>query len=212
MMASNESTDFNTLPRPGLTHAQFLEKGHGKIAPWADLVNSEEWDTFGRRTEHLTDPSWLAYFLKQWHFRKLQGDAIPLTEFRRLRTVLRNACEALRSGHSLSDGDLRVLNGYLNTAGKHRVIRGQNGRRHDEFEIEFAPIVAGWSWILALTALSFASLLANGESERVRICENDGCKWVFFDNTKARRRRWCSDKVCGNRDRVRRARAKTAAG
>jgi len=53
-------------------------------------------------------------------------------------------------------------------------------------------------------------LLAGGNSARVKICRNADCRWVFYDTTKARSRRWCSDKVCGNRDRVRRARARAA--
>ena len=51
-----------------LTHAEFLAKGHGKTAPWLDLVNSEEWDTYGKLTEWLDNPTWLAFFLRQWHF------------------------------------------------------------------------------------------------------------------------------------------------
>jgi len=42
-----------------LTPDQFRKKGHGRTAPWVDLVNSEEWDTWGKATDWLEDPSWL---------------------------------------------------------------------------------------------------------------------------------------------------------
>jgi hypothetical protein len=51
-----------------LSPERFREKGHGKTAPWVDLVNSEEWDTYGKRTDWLDDPSWLPFFNKQWGF------------------------------------------------------------------------------------------------------------------------------------------------
>ena len=41
----------------------------------------------------------------------------------------------------------------------------------------------------------------------MRLCGatyEDGCGWVFLDETKNRRRRWCSMKDCGNRAKARR--------
>jgi len=76
--------------------------------------------------------------------------------------------------------------------------------------LDFVPSAEGWDWVLAQIALAFASLLTGGDKSRVKICLNQDCRWIFYDTTKARTRRWCSDKVCGNRDRVRRARARMA--
>src|SRR5439155_1648439 len=38
----------------------FYAHGFGKAAPWVDLANSDEWDGFGKRTDHLGDPEWVA--------------------------------------------------------------------------------------------------------------------------------------------------------
>lgn len=43
---------------------------------------------------------------------------------------------------------------------------------------------------------------------RIRACAADDCGWWFVDDTKNRSRRWCDMKICGNRDKVRRFRAK----
>jgi predicted RNA-binding Zn ribbon-like protein len=186
-------------------HQQFLKQGHGKTAPWVDLVNSEEWDTFGARTEHLENPAWFPYFLKQWHFAVPQK-AAPLSRLKDLRAALRHACEALAAGKAIPGPALRRLNSALNVPGKQQLFESQDGQGEAALRIAFVPAVQGWDWILAQTARSFADALADGGAERIKICRNDDCKWVFYDRTKGRTRCWCSDASCGNRDRVRRAR------
>ena len=188
-----------------LTFAQFSQKGHGKTAPWVDLVNSEEWDTYGKRTDWLDEPAWLLFFLRRWQFASPARQPFPAARFRALRSVLRKSCEALFAGDRPSAAELRALNTTMNVAGKQALIQRQYG-----LKVEFIPASQGWDWILAQTALSFAELLARGDSARIKICRNTDCRWVFYDTTKARSRRWCSDKACGNRDRVRRARARAA--
>ena len=44
--------------------AKFLAEGHGKTGPWVDLVNSEEWNTYAQRTDHLNNSTWIPYFLR----------------------------------------------------------------------------------------------------------------------------------------------------
>lgn len=48
----------------------------------------------------------------------------------------------------------------------------------------------------------------SGETERLRICANDGCRWVFEDTCRTGRRRWCSMASCGNRAKAARHRAR----
>lgn len=43
---------------------------------------------------------------------------------------------------------------------------------------------------------------------RVRACAADDCGWWFVDDTKNRSRKWCDMKLCGNREKIRRFRAK----
>jgi predicted RNA-binding Zn ribbon-like protein len=188
-----------------LTPGQFLEKGHGKTGCWLDLVNSEEWDTYGKRIDWIDDPSWLPYFLAQWNFAIPPPAPFPAAKFKKLRAVLRRSCDALSAGLSISEKELRALNDALDVAGKREIFDRQNGLR-----VGFVPRSRGWEWVLAEIAFSFADLLARENGNRVKICNNPDCRWVFYDTTKGKTRRWCSDKVCGNRDRVRRARARTS--
>src|SRR5215469_9472495 len=99
-----------------LTPAQFLNKGHGKTACWLDLVNSEEWDTYGKRIDWIDDPSWLPYFLARWNFVAPEPSTFPRTRFKALRAVLRKSCEALFAGQRIPEKELRALNDTLNLA------------------------------------------------------------------------------------------------
>ncbi|WP_189472284.1 CGNR zinc finger domain-containing protein [Litchfieldella qijiaojingensis] len=46
------------------------------------------------------------------------------------------------------------------------------------------------------------ALLYSGRLHRLKECGR--CSWLFLDQSKAQRRRWCRTEVCGNRARVER--------
>jgi hypothetical protein len=58
--------------------------------------------------------------------------------------------------------------------------------------------------LLVLSAQAWAQLLVEGDPTLIRQCP--GCTIIFYDRTKAHRRRWCSMAICGNRAKVRRHR------
>ena len=184
----------------------FLAHGHGKTAPWIDLVNSQEWDTFGRLTDHLNNPAWVPYFLRQWHFASPSREPAPIARLKTLRAALRKGAEALFHGKPIPSPELRALNDVLNLRGKQQLFQRQNGLR-----VEFVPDKSGWRRIHAAIARSFGETIADGESGRIKFCRNNDCRWVFYDQTKGKTRCWCSSKSCGNRERVRRARSRAIA-
>lgn len=51
---------------------------------------------------------------------------------------------------------------------------------------------------------SAAELLTSGDLDRVRECDADTCRWLFFDRSRNRSRRWCDMQQCGNRAKARR--------
>ncbi|MBF6064632.1 CGNR zinc finger domain-containing protein [Nocardia terpenica] len=52
-------------------------------------------------------------------------------------------------------------------------------------------------------AIAWAHLVITGEALRIKRCAEHGCGWVFWDGSKNRSRRWCSMRVCGNRNKAR---------
>jgi len=53
---------------------------------------------------------------------------------------------------------------------------------------------------------SAAELLLSDDVERVHRCDGDDCRWLFFDTSRSRNRRWCDMADCGNVAKVRRYR------
>jgi predicted RNA-binding Zn ribbon-like protein len=183
------------------SYAEFIRHGHGKYGPWFDLVNSEEWDTYGNRIDHFHNPAWLPFFVRRWKFRKPQESKFPVASWANLRNALRGICQAAAAGKAIAVADLHALNQAMSVSGKQQLAQGQNG-----LQLEFVTEASGWKKLLAETAKSFADLLSQGELARIKICRSPECRWVFYDQTKAKSRCWCDDKICGNRARVRRSR------
>jgi predicted RNA-binding Zn ribbon-like protein len=130
-----------------------------------------------------------------------------LERFRHLRSILHDvAGEVSRDGHP-SAALVRELNHILrhglhyhqllNDAGGNRYTVAQVGDRLDQAR--------------ATIAGSFAHFLAEDNSTRLRVCANEGCRWVFVDRSPTGRRRWCDMRTCGNQAKVARHRARTKA-
>jgi predicted RNA-binding Zn ribbon-like protein len=59
---------------------------------------------------------------------------------------------------------------------------------------------------LARLVESLAREVSQGHPERLRICANEACRWVFNDSSRSGRRKWCEMSTCGNRAKVARHR------
>jgi predicted RNA-binding Zn ribbon-like protein len=63
--------------------------------------------------------------------------------------------------------------------------------------------------LLAPVLWSAGDLLAGGKLDKVKRCANPECGWLFLDDSRAGKRRWCSMQSCGNRAKARRHYHKT---
>src|SRR5439155_20632312 len=61
---------------------------------------------------------------------------------------------------------------------------------------------------LARLAEPLVDQIQAGNADRIRICANDTCRWIFYDESRAGRRRWCDMATCGNRAKAQRHRAR----
>ena len=66
--------------------------------------------------------------------------------------------------------------------------------------------------VLARIAEPIVREIGNGHDDRIRICANDTCRWIFYDESRAGRRRWCDMATCGNRAKAQRHRARQKHG
>jgi predicted RNA-binding Zn ribbon-like protein len=51
----------------------------------------------------------------------------------------------------------------------------------------------------------------NGSLDRLKMCESEECRRIFFDRSKPATRRWCMSSLCGNRIKTRAYRARQRA-
>jgi predicted RNA-binding Zn ribbon-like protein len=65
---------------------------------------------------------------------------------------------------------------------------------------------------LARIAERVAREVSGDRADRLRVCDNATCRWVFFDSSPTGRRRWCDMATCGNRAKAARHRARAKAG
>jgi predicted RNA-binding Zn ribbon-like protein len=60
--------------------------------------------------------------------------------------------------------------------------------------------------VLARIAEPIVREIGNGHDDRFRICANDTCRWIFYDESRSGQRRWCDMATCGNQAKARRHR------
>ncbi|HYM49146.1 MAG TPA: CGNR zinc finger domain-containing protein [Candidatus Limnocylindrales bacterium] len=130
-----------------------------------------------------------------------------LGRLRRLRQAMRGILETTVQRQPPSLGDLNEVNRAMRTHYVYELVPGPDGvsleHRHQGDPVDGA---------MARLAESLARELIQGQPERLRICDNPECGWVFSDRSRTGRRRWCDMATCGNRAKVARHRARQKLG
>lgn len=126
------------------------------------------------------------------------GAQVPetaLREARELRALCWAVFDAQRDGRRLpSDAVAGLL------AAAHRGMAGDVAVHPDGSAA--AGTATGALTVLALRAIALA---LRPNARPVRTC--DRCGWFFVDNSRGRRRRWCSMQTCGNQAKAARFRS-----
>jgi len=121
-----------------------------------------------------------------------------LLKARRLGIALRKVFAAMLRKQRITGEWIEPLNDILRITEGHDELVGHEGI----WKIEFVAREGGLDWLLAAVARSGAEIIAEGTRARLRLCANPHCGLFFYDNSRTRRRRWCSMAVCGNRSKV----------
>lgn len=174
-----------------------------------EFVNSEFRDFRGRWVEdRLQKPEWREQFLMRWGLRMdTSPDMATLAALVALRMTLRQMIEAIMKG-TLADSDIVALNRLLLA----NPVSQQLTRDERGYHLELVPLQKDWDWVQAEIIASFASVLEDYEPQRLKICENAHCRWIFYDESKSRTRRYCTNNICGNLMKSRRFHARHKSG
>jgi predicted RNA-binding Zn ribbon-like protein len=139
--------------------------------------------------------------------RDADEEAHRMERFRRLRSVLHEVAAELGVDGEASNESITQLNHIL----RHGLHYHQLRRGADGAQYEVSQVGDRLDQARAAIAGSFAHFLADDAPDRLRVCANDGCRWIFVDRSPTGRRRWCDMRTCGNQAKVARHRARAKA-
>ena len=121
----------------------------------------------------------------------------PITKILQLREAIYRVGLAIARGDRIPQSDLLAIQAQAATS-KPTIVNGRQGLRWQPH-----PSRAS-AQLRALLASEALSLFCSPQSSRIGICEGGQCGWLFLDDSRGKRRRWCNMKDCGNRAKARR--------
>lgn len=123
-----------------------------------------------------------------------------LERARELRQAIYGTFAAIAAGKEPLPEDIDKINEAAVAAARHyRIVP-----KGDAYSWEVAADSAELERPLWPVARSAAELLTSNVLHTVRECALETCAWLFTDNSRNQKRRWCDMKVCGNRSKARR--------
>jgi len=117
-----------------------------------------------------------------------------------LREAVFAIFSAVAERRAIPGNPLALLNFAVQESAAHARIVHSNRR----FVVEWIGMDTYLDSMLWPVARAAADLLTSDQLVNLRICASDRCAWLFLDQTKNHRRRWCDMKTCGNRVKARR--------
>lgn len=123
-----------------------------------------------------------------------------------LRFTLRELFNAAAQGKRAPESAVITFNQFLDSV--HATLALANDANGMTLRWNADP--SGSDDLLAPVLWSATALLGCDVLLRVRECAGVSCGWYYLDESRNRSRRWCDMKVCGNREKARRHRARSA--
>jgi predicted RNA-binding Zn ribbon-like protein len=129
-----------------------------------------------------------------------------LQKVRAVRAALREVADAVAHDRPPSDAALAEVNRAIRSRERVELVKEPDG-----VSVGHSHVGDPLDDALARLADPLVHEIQNGRADRVRICANDSCRWMFFDESRAGRRIWCDMATCGNQAKAARHRARAKA-
>jgi predicted RNA-binding Zn ribbon-like protein len=133
-------------------------------------------------------------------------DDAALERVRAVRAALRDVAHAVSHGRPAEAESLAEVNRAIAARERIELVRSPDG-----VSVGHSHVGDPLDDALARLADPLVREIGMGNADRVRICADDTCRWVFYDESRAGRRRWCDMATCGNRAKAARHRARAKA-
>lgn len=128
---------------------------------------------------------------------ELLRDPEPLVEIIRLRETIYRVGLAIADARPISARDIEYIRERVNAP------RPTIEFRNDAIRWHPARLHASAQLCAVFTGEAL-SLFCSPMAERIGVCEGGNCGWLFLDQSRGKRRRWCDMNDCGNREKARR--------
>lgn len=126
-----------------------------------------------------------------------------LAQARNLRELVFSLFAGAKSGAGLTAPLLDDFNRWIGRANARTRLTYAAG----EFSWRCDPPPDDPTAMLWPVVQSAVSILTDKPTlSRVRLCEGEGCAWLFLDTSRPGNKRWCDMTVCGNRAKAKRYR------
>lgn len=136
--------------------------------------------------------------------RSPEEAAQRLARFDDLRLLLHRLSAELAAEGNPSPDSVTELNHVLREGLHYHQLR----REPDGTRYAVSQVGDRLDQARAAIASSFAHFVADDAPDRLRVCANDACRWIFIDRSPTGRRRWCDMRTCGNQAKAARHRAR----
>jgi predicted RNA-binding Zn ribbon-like protein len=151
------------------------------LSSWQDVAQWAE-------ESHVIDPS---------ETRRLARELQPVREIIQLREDIFALALAAARDVKADSAALKRVSAVAERSGP-RAVAGADFLR---WRLDPSNAASQLATLLARSALD---LFCSADAARIRLCEGDECGWVFIDDSRSGRRRWCSMTDCGARAKARR--------
>jgi predicted RNA-binding Zn ribbon-like protein len=168
-----------------------------------EFANSSWYITHRTFSDPLKDNGWLKGLAEKYGMELPAPKADELSCLISMRSRLLQLFDKLLEEKKLPEADIAFLNDYMAAVSFHRELKKEKG----SLTLCEIPDKHGWSWFMAEVASSFAALYTSEAADKLKVCQNPECRWLFIDESKSRNRKWCDD-TCSTLMKVRRFRQK----
>jgi predicted RNA-binding Zn ribbon-like protein len=159
------------------------------LAPRPDEL-LRDWESFLRWATQVGLIGPESYF-------ELLGHSEALVPIIQLREAVYRVGLAIAGARRFSERDLALIRANADTP------RPEIEFRNNAVRWRPAPHNAA-AQLGAVLAGEALSLLCSPKAARIGICEGGECGWLFVDESRGKRRRWCDMNDCGSRAKARR--------
>lgn len=143
-------------------------------------------------------------FCKKWNVSIVDvSDSKLIDTLLELRNFLNHILNDLCTKNTIYEKDIDKINRYLTCFSFYTVLKKED----KSYYLSTVPDKFNSNQLIFEIISSFIEIITDYDIERIKLCKNPECKWIFYDESRSHTRKWC-DNTCATLMKVRRFRKK----